>query len=65
MSWFKISTNYDTYQQYRIKFWGIRYDIDPIISTDIVADIGDMADIDDIGNVDTRDHWLIPTDTKI
>jgi len=36
----------DTYQQYHVGFWGTRYDINPIISAGIGADMDDFANID-------------------
>jgi len=36
------------YQQYRIGFWGTRYDINPITWPDIRASIADMVGIADI-----------------
>jgi len=37
--------NSDIYRQYRIGLWVTRYDIKPIISTDIGDGIANMADI--------------------
>ena len=45
--WFQILTDSDLYRQYHIGTWDTWYDINPIISADIEADISDIAHIDD------------------
>jgi len=44
--WLQISSDYDMYWQYRIRFWGRRCDINPIISPDVWANISDIPDMD-------------------
>jgi len=45
--------DFDICRRYCIRFWGTRYDINPIMSINIVADI---LDIDDIHT----NHWPEP-----
>jgi len=47
-----MSADSDICWQYRIGFWGARYDVYPIISVDFGADIGDVGD-----TVVTADIW--------
>lgn len=48
---YRISVDFDIYQQYYIRLWGTRYDISLII----FADMADFVDNDDI---DTKKHGL-------
>jgi len=42
-----------------MRFWGAWYDIDHIISADIEDDIANMTDMADIDDIDTKIHWFI------
>ena len=45
ISWFEILADSDIYRQYRITFWGTWYDVNLIISADILVNIDDMANV--------------------
>ena len=53
-----VSISDDIYRQYHIGFWGTRYNINSIISSDIMATIADLFDTD-IDDIDTGNHWPI------
>jgi len=42
IAWFQISATSDICWQYRIRFWDTQYNINPLISADVGADIDDI-----------------------
>ena len=56
---FQISVDYEIYRQYHIWFWGIRYNVNFIIVTDIGVDMTDIY-----GHywcIDAKIHWPVLT----